>query len=73
MSGPFRHEKKNWTDDSPIEVEAKSIVNGSQRSCANVAKGRLRPVRSIAADDHICLPGVTGFLSQNYQSMGKDH
>ena len=74
MSGPFKYEKKYWSGDSPTEVEAskvESIINGSQRSCANVAKGMLRPVRSIAADDHKCLPRVTNILVMELSVYGK--
>ena len=74
MSGAFRYEKKYWSDDSPTEVEAckaEITVNGSQRSCANVAKGRLRPVRGIAADDRICLPRVTNSLVTELSVYGE--
>ena len=66
--------KKYWIGDSPTEVEAskvESIVNGSQRSCANVAKGMLRPVRSIAADDYKCLSRVTNILVTELSVYGK--
>ena len=59
MSGPYTPDKNHHRDDSPAELEASRIesrVNRSQRSCAKVKRGRLRPVTSIAAEDHVRLP-----------------